>query len=101
MEPEVGLQLHLVLSVDDAYECKNGESRHELRCKRDDVHLLGSAASGVLDDLNRVTKAVAALRSVLDTQKKAVSMEDPSLLKQLQNTVRFNVVRPARVVPMH
>ena len=84
----LGTKLHIVLDVDDAYECKESRSRHELRCERDDAVFLSSATSGTLDDLRRVAKAIKSLSDCLEEPPG----DDYTMLKRFWD---FNVVNPA------
>lgn len=86
----LGTKLHIVLNVDDAYECKKNASRHELCCERDDAVYLSSAASGTLDDLRRIAKAIKSLSDCLEPPPGTSNEET-----MIERFLYFNIVRPA------
>jgi hypothetical protein len=85
---KLGTRLHVVIDVQDAFECEVKTSRHELHCKRNDAYYLSEAASGTLDDLKRITKAVKELRKVLGP------VSEPTPMEAVGNFVRSTIVRP-------
>ena len=60
------VQIHLRIAVDDALGCAGKATYHEIRCERADTCLLGAAAAGTLEDLNRLYYAVIKLQKTLE-----------------------------------
>lgn len=60
------VQIRLRISVDDALGCAGTATYHEIRCEREDNCLLGAAAAGTLEELNRLYYAVTKLQETLE-----------------------------------
>ena len=92
-EHVLGTQLHIAIDVKDAFECEAGTSRHELRCKRTDAYYLSSAASGTLDDLKRICKAIKQCQTVLGS-----ASDSHTLLQAVKTAFENSIQNPSAAV---
>jgi hypothetical protein len=105
--------LHLRIAVNNASGCSPAEEYHELRCNREDSHVLGAAAAGTLNDIEELFDAIIELKKNLrrGIDGAPVTWYDRSQAvfldawKAFKNVVpaaraRFNAATPAQQVAL-
>lgn len=105
--------LHLRIAVNNESGCSPAQEYHELRCGREDSHVLGAAAAGTLNDIEELFDAIIELKKNLKRgidgapvtwydRSQAVFLDAWKAFKEVipAARARFNAATPAQQVAL-